>query len=72
MTKEDYNAQFDPNMWGVFTCAQAAALLWKQHDYKNGRVVFVSCTFTSTLPHFLRLRFSDLAHSYFFAASTLT
>ncbi|RSH94571.1 hypothetical protein EHS25_004375 [Saitozyma podzolica] len=42
MTKEDYNAQFDPNVWGVFTCAQAAALLWKQRDYKNGRVVFVS------------------------------
>jgi len=41
-TKEDFDAQFTPNVWGVFTCAQAAARLWKEHDYKNGRVVFIS------------------------------
>jgi len=42
MTKEDYDAQMDPNVWGCFTAAQAAALLWKEHGYQNGRVVFVS------------------------------
>ncbi|WWD05836.1 hypothetical protein V865_003919 [Kwoniella europaea PYCC6329] len=41
-TKEDFDNHFGPNVWGVFTCAQAAQKLWKQHDYKNGRIVFVS------------------------------
>ncbi|WWC87779.1 uncharacterized protein L201_002671 [Kwoniella dendrophila CBS 6074] len=41
-TKEDFDGHFGPNVWGVFTCAQAAARLWKQHDYRNGRIVFVS------------------------------
>jgi NAD(P)-dependent dehydrogenase (short-subunit alcohol dehydrogenase family) len=43
MTKEDFEKQFQPNVWGVFVCAQAAALLWKEHDYRNGRIIFVSC-----------------------------
>ncbi|ORY29513.1 hypothetical protein BCR39DRAFT_531873 [Naematelia encephala] len=42
MTREDYDQQFDPNVWGVFVCAQAAAKLWKEHQYMNGRIVFVS------------------------------
>ncbi|WRT65594.1 uncharacterized protein IL334_002539 [Kwoniella shivajii] len=42
LTKEDFDDNFGPNVWGVFTCAQAAAKLWKEHDYKNGRIVFVS------------------------------
>nr|XP_019004740.1 uncharacterized protein I203_02864 [Kwoniella mangroviensis CBS 8507]OCF68201.1 hypothetical protein I203_02864 [Kwoniella mangroviensis CBS 8507] len=41
-TKEDFDNHFGPNVWGVFTCAQAAQRLWKEHDYKNGRIVFVS------------------------------
>ena len=27
MTKEDFDAQFEPNVWGCFTVAQAAAKL---------------------------------------------
>lgn len=27
----------------MFNAAQACASLWKEHGYKNGRVVFVSC-----------------------------
>ncbi|WWC60194.1 uncharacterized protein I303_102759 [Kwoniella dejecticola CBS 10117] len=42
LTKEDFDQNFGPNVWGVFTCAQAAARLWKEHDYRNGRIVFVS------------------------------
>ncbi|KAK4685684.1 hypothetical protein P7C73_g4456, partial [Tremellales sp. Uapishka_1] len=42
MTKEDFDEQFHTNVWGVFNCAQAAASLWKEHDYKDGRIVFVS------------------------------
>ncbi|KAL7419749.1 Sorbose reductase sou1 [Cryptotrichosporon argae] len=41
LTRDDYDTQFGVNVWGAFTCAQAAAKLWKKHDYKNGRVVFV-------------------------------
>lgn len=26
LTKEDYSSQMDANLWGSFTCAQAAAL----------------------------------------------
>ncbi|WVF67100.1 hypothetical protein IAT40_001845 [Kwoniella sp. CBS 6097] len=41
-TIEDFNHHYLPNVWGVFTCAQAAARLWVENKYKNGRIVFVS------------------------------
>ncbi|WWD16641.1 hypothetical protein CI109_101071 [Kwoniella shandongensis] len=41
-TKEDFYKTFEPNVWGVFVAAQAAALLWKEHQYQNGRIVFIS------------------------------
>jgi len=42
MTREDFDNQLGPNVWGVLSCAQAAAALWKKHDYKDGRIVIVS------------------------------
>ncbi|KAK8861447.1 hypothetical protein IAR55_002266 [Kwoniella newhampshirensis] len=42
LTKEDFTKTFEPNVWGVFVAAQAAALLWQEHQYQNGRIVFVS------------------------------
>jgi len=41
--REDFDACFDTNVWGAFVCAQACAALWKEHGYKNGKVVIVSC-----------------------------
>ncbi|KAK4683656.1 hypothetical protein P7C73_g6578, partial [Tremellales sp. Uapishka_1] len=42
ITKEDFDSQINTNLWGVFNCAQAAAALWKEIGYKDGRVVFIS------------------------------
>jgi len=42
MTREDFDTQFEVNVWGVFNACQACAALWKEHDYKNGRIVITS------------------------------
>ncbi|OCF32385.1 hypothetical protein I316_06055 [Kwoniella heveanensis BCC8398] len=42
LTLDDFNHHYLPNVWGVFTCAQAVARLWVKNQYKNGRIVFVS------------------------------
>ncbi|ORX38062.1 hypothetical protein BD324DRAFT_650595 [Kockovaella imperatae] len=42
LTKEDFNSVYSTNVFGPFACAQAAASLWIEKQYKGGSVVFVS------------------------------
>ncbi|ORX36507.1 putative NADP-dependent mannitol dehydrogenase [Kockovaella imperatae] len=42
MTKDDYERQMNGNTWGVFTVAQAAAKIWVEQKYKQGRIVFIN------------------------------
>lgn len=41
-TKETFTKNFETNVWGVFTGAQACAKLWKEHGYTLGKVVIIS------------------------------
>lgn len=42
MTKEDFSFVYDVNVFGQFSCAQAAAKLWLDKQYTKGSIVLTS------------------------------